>query len=775
MKLFNHCTTGVKTDIIFTLLIILALPSILFAQLNSSKGIQTNILSTTPTSTTIEFILNDYDELTVVADGTESILYSIPGSVWLMEKGMPQLPIQRSSIIIPDLAAMKFNIISAEYTEIETLPVMPSKGHITRDIDPSTIPFSFDAFYSTNSWYPEETILIDEPYIVKDLRGATVQFNPMKYNPAEGKLKFYTRLVVEVYDDPTQQVVNPLIRNYPLIGTSLEFNDIYKTLFINYGTGYYDYVTVTEQGRLLVIYASEYSDNITPFVNWKEQRGLTTITAEFPAETGSDANSIKTYIQNLYDSPEGLAFIILVGESNQIPTFYGQYEGAPSDPSYTKLAGNDAYPDAFISRISPSSSDNLDYILWKLINYEENPDVGPEAVWYHKGTGVASNEGNPRDWERANWLRDMLLNNMSFTEVDQIYDPGATSSDVTTALNEGRSVLNYLGHGSGTSWGTTGFNVSKIHNLSNGTKNPFIIDVACTNGNFELGECMEEAWIRAGDMNDPKGAIASFGASTLASWVPPCDMQNHSTMLLTTELMQTVGGVCFNGIMHAMDLWGGSSGEGLKLMEQYNIMGDCTTILALDVTVPVELTAFTTENVNGEVIIKWQTATETNNSGFEIQKSEKSNVNGQSEWEKVTFVDGRGTTTEVTNYIYNDKIVKPGAYLYRLKQIDFDGTTSYSSEIEVVVNGPAEFSLMQNYPNPFNPATTIRFTLPVKTDIVISVYNSIGEKVAEVFKGEMEEGYHEVKFDASNLSSGVYFYRFESAQFVDVKKMILAK
>jgi len=775
MHIFFYRTADTKMNIIFTLLVILTLPSIMYAQLSSSKGIQTNILNTTPNSTTIEFILNDYDELAINADGTESMFYSIPGSVWLMEKEMPQLPIHRSSIIIPDLAAMNFNVISAEYREIETLPVMPSKGHITRDIDPLTIPFIFDDFYSTNSWYPEETILIDEPYIVKDLRGTTVQFNPMKYNPAEGKLKIYTRLVVEVYDDPGQQVVNPFIRNYPLTGASMEFDDIYKTLFINYGTGYYDYVTVTEQGRLLVIYASEYSENITPFVNWKIQRGLTTITAEYPAETGSDANSIKTYIQNIYDSPGGLTYIILVGESNQLPTLYGQYEGAPSDPSYTKLAGSDAYPDAFISRISPNSSDNLDYVLWKLINYEKKPTEEFETDWYHKGTGVASNEGNPPDYERANWLREMLMNNMQFTHVDQIYDPGANSSDVIIALNEGRSVLNYIGHGSGTSWGTTGFNVSKIHNLSNGTKNPFVIDVACTNGNFELGECMEEAWIRAGDMNDPKGAIASFGASTLASWVPPCDMQNHSTMLLTTEQIQTVGGVCFNGIMHAMNLWGGSSGEGLKLMEQYNIMGDCTTLLTLDVVVPVELTAFTTENVEGDVMIKWQTATEINNSGFEIQKSEMSNINGQAEWEKVTFVDGRGTTAEVTNYTYNDKVVKPATYFYRLKQIDFDGTISYSEEIKIDVNGPTEFALMQNYPNPFNPATTIKFTLPVKLDIVIAVYNSIGERVAEIFKGEMEEGYHEVKFDAANLSSGVYFYRFESKQFVDVKKMLLAK
>ena len=782
MLLNYYSSTENKVNVIFTLLVILTLPSIMFAQLSSPKGIQTNVLNTTPTSTTIEFNLNFYDEVNIDAGGIQSILYSIPGSVWLMEKGMPQLPIHRSSVVIPDLAAMNFNIISAEYTEIETLPIMPSKGHITRDLNPSEIPFIFDDFYSTNSWYPEETIVVDEPYIVKDLRGATVQFNPMKYNPVEGKIKICTKLVVEVYEDPSQQVVNPLIRNNPLVGTSIEFNEIYKSLFINYGTGYYDYVTVSEQGRLLVIYASEYSENIVPFVNWKEQRGLTTITAEYPAQTGTDANSIKTFIQNLYDSPEGITYIILVGESNEVPTLYGEYEGAPSDPSYTKLAGTDAYPDAFISRISPSSSDNLDYILWKLINYERNPYVGPEAEWYHKGTGVASNEGNPRDWERANWLRDMLMNNMSFTEVDQIYDPGATSTQVTTALNEGRSVVNYLGHGSGTSWGTTGFNVSRIHNLSNGTKNPFVIDVACTNGNFELNECMEEAWIRAGDMNNPKGAIASFGSSTLASWVPPCDMQNHSTMLLTTEQMQTVGGVCFNGIMHAMDLWGGSSGQGLKLMEQYNIMGDCTTLLTLDVVVPVELAAFTTENVDGDVIIKWQTSTETNNNGFELERSEKPEVSMQKNWENIAFVQGHGTTAEVHDYTYRDKIEKTGSYYYRLKQIDFDGTITYSEEIEVDVNNPTDFVLMQNYPNPFNPSTTIRFTLPVTTDLVISVYNSLGEKVADLFKGEMEEGYHEVKFDASNLpaggqglSSGVYFYRLESAQFTDVKKMLLTK
>ncbi|MDZ7625490.1 MAG: T9SS type A sorting domain-containing protein [Ignavibacteriaceae bacterium] len=110
-----------------------------------------------------------------------------------------------------------------------------------------------------------------------------------------------------------------------------------------------------------------------------------------------------------------------------------------------------------------------------------------------------------------------------------------------------------------------------------------------------------------------------------------------------------------------------------------------------------------------------------------------------------------------------------------MKQIDFDGTVSYSEEIEIDVTGPKEFTLYQNYPNPFNPSTTIKFALPERTNIEIAVYNSLGEKVADVLKSELSEGYHEVNFSASNLSSGIYFYRLESEKFVSVKKMIIIK
>ena len=243
-------------------------------------------------------------------------------------------------------------------------------------------------------------------------------------------------------------------------------------------------------------------------------------------------------------------------------------------------------------------------------------------------------------------------------------------------------------------------------------------------------------------------------------------------LLLGTGNGTTQFDLAASGLAHAQFIRILDDGDGTAVVPNAGFDLDAIEATAV---IPVELVSFTAESEGDEVVLKWQTASETNNMGFEVEKSEKSNVIGQTDWNKVGFVDGFGTTTERTNYIFKEKISKPGIYLYRLKQIDFDGTVAYSPEVEIDVTGPREYALYQNYPNPFNPTTTIKFALPVKTNLVIAVYNSIAEKVSELFKGELDEGYHEVEFNAASLSSGIYFYRFESDSYVDVKKMILLK
>ncbi len=108
--------------------------------------------------------------------------------------------------------------------------------------------------------------------------------------------------------------------------------------------------------------------------------------------------------------------------------------------------------------------------------------------------------------------------------------------------------------------------------------------------------------------------------------------------------------------------------------------------------------------------------------------------------------------------------------------LDANSVTS-PTEITGVENGlvPQEFALFQNYPNPFNPSTKIKFALPAEIYLTLSVYNIIGEKITEIFNGKINEGYHEMMFNASELSSGVYFYKIESENFNSTKKMILMK
>jgi hypothetical protein len=187
--------------------------------------------------------------------------------------------------------------------------------------------------------------------------------------------------------------------------------------------------------------------------------------------------------------------------------------------------------------------------------------------------------------------------------------------------------------------------------------------------------------------------------------------------------------------------------------------------------IPVELTSFTATSQFDKIILNWVTATETNNLGFEIDRKQNN-----SEWEKIGFVDGHGTTTEPKEYSYIDDIstLQGKLLVYRLKQLDFDGSFEYSNVVEVEVT-PIHFELSQNYPNPFNPTTAIRYSVPMEGLVTLKVYNTVGEEVIILANEVKQAGIYEVEFDASNLPSGIYFYKLQASSFVQVKKMILLK
>jgi hypothetical protein len=193
---------------------------------------------------------------------------------------------------------------------------------------------------------------------------------------------------------------------------------------------------------------------------------------------------------------------------------------------------------------------------------------------------------------------------------------------------------------------------------------------------------------------------------------------------------------------------------------------------------PVELVSFTalSQRLNAE--LKWTTATEKNNHGFEVER--KAIDNGKltmDNWSKVGFVEGNGTSNSPKEYSFSDKNLKTGKYTYRLKQIDRDGKFAYSQEVEVTVGSvPKIFALEQNYPNPFNPSTTIGFTLNVSGHTTLKIYDAVGREVATLVNEDLEAGvYHHRAFDASRLASGMYLARLVSGDKIQIRRMVLIK
>lgn len=195
-------------------------------------------------------------------------------------------------------------------------------------------------------------------------------------------------------------------------------------------------------------------------------------------------------------------------------------------------------------------------------------------------------------------------------------------------------------------------------------------------------------------------------------------------------------------------------------------------------SLPVELTSFTANAVGKNVVLKWNTATEINNAGFEVERKVSSlDFARNSQWENIGFVEGYGTVNTPQEYTFIDSKISAGTYLYRLKQIDRDGKFEYSPQVEVTVaHLPNEFTLLQNYPNPFNPTTAIQFAIPTTQFATLKVYTALGQEVATLFSGIAEGNkMHTVEFNGSTLPSGVYFYALKTKDRNEVKKLTLLK
>lgn len=539
---------------------------------------------------TLKLNVNSYSLCEVqTPNGTEVVVGSSEG-INDMGKGMPDIPYFATSVRIPAKGKAIAEVIDAKYVTVENISVAPSKGAIKRNIDPSTVPYEYGKCYSVDAFVPSTEAVNSEAFCIRDVRGTSVQFFPFQYNPVQKQLKVCTEMTVRVKF--TQQPgENEITSSYEKID---EFENICRHLFINYG-GKTRYTQLQDghPGRMLIICKDTYQSAMTDFINWKREKGIETEMVLMSA-VGTTAANVQTYITNYFSNHSDLAYILLVGDAADVPT--SGTSSANSDNKYAYLVGNDHYADAFIGRFSGESVTHIQNMVRKVINYEKELTTG--ATWLSNAYGSASNEGAGQGHNQGNGAESDMqhmgfiqtdLENYGYTvtRVNQVSQQYSYTSDVaatSAAFNNGVGLGCYIGHGDTQEWASTGYTNTHVNALTNENKLPFIISVACVNGDFNGNTCFAEAWLRASKNGNPTGALAFLGSTINQDWTPPMTAQDEMvdiiTESLTNNIKRTIGGITFNGYFRMIQDHpsSGNDGDGPGTADTWTIFGDPSTM-----------------------------------------------------------------------------------------------------------------------------------------------------------------------------------------------------
>ncbi|MCB0805307.1 MAG: hypothetical protein KDC05_05870 [Bacteroidales bacterium] len=524
----------------------------------------------------ITFSLEGFQFIPVETPNGNAGIIDIENSSRILVKGAPDLAKLTASVIIPDMAQMKVEVIDAKFETFEEIEIAPSKGNFSRDNDPANVPFEYGRWYSEDKFYPGELAELRNPYIVRDHRGQTVIVYPFQYNPVTKTLKVYTSLTVKL-SETGNAGYNPLVRQSIPDKIDADFSKIYAHHFLN--SSITDYTPVEEEGNMLVISYGAFMADMQAFVDWKNTIGIPTEMVN--VSTIGNSAAIKTYIANYYNT-NGLTYVLLVGDASQVPS---SYASGDSDNDYSYIVGSDHYPDIFVGRFSAETAAHVQTQVQRTIEYEQTPNTGYD--FYTKCMGIASDQGpgddSEYDYQHIRNMQTDLLN-YTYDYNFELFDGSQggndasgnpSSSMVGADINSGTGIILYTGHGSTTSWSSSGFSSTSVNSLTNTGKLPFIWSVACVNGNFVGTTCFAEAWMRATYNNEPSGAIATLMSTINQSWNPPMEGQDEMVDLLVesyaNNIKRSFGGLSMNGCMKMNDTYGSAGDE---MTDTWTCFGD---------------------------------------------------------------------------------------------------------------------------------------------------------------------------------------------------------
>ncbi len=584
-----------------------------FSSLKANDAFKVTYKQISSKEINLEFKLGEYNLIQTELNNIQYTRIVFDHSITTNKKGYAELPYLHASIELMDNKNVSIKVEEGEYTDyqLET-DLIPSRGTIYRSQNKDEVPYVIDPASIKDTWYPKTLASSTEPYIIKDKRGINIYVYPFVYNSKKKVLRVYKSLKIKVISNSSTPV-NPLYNKTNEVLP--EMQSVYQSIFINYNQNSKDNLTINQYGDILLITTSRDETAVEPYIKWKQEKGFNVEKQVVNTDT-----NVKDLIKERYNANNNILYVVLVGDWDDIKSDKGPQDG-PMDPQLGCVVGTDNVADIIIGRISANRASDVTTQVNKFINYEQNPENG--ANWYSAALGIASDEGGPSqdkgddneaDTTHQRVIFEDKLSHFTFSEFYKAFDPGANVNDVKSAVESGVSIINYTGHGSMTSWSTTGFSNSNVNQLTNNNKLPIVFSVACNNGDFHQGTCFAESWLR----KENGGAVIMLAASISQPWDEPMRGQDYIADLIiggynydehegqnginTTEQRSIVGSIVFNAFVLMI-----SESDGIndwETVKTWNIFGDPT--LQIRTEAPKELSLSNSviiSDINFETIV----------------------------------------------------------------------------------------------------------------------------------------------------------------------------
>ena len=670
--------------------------------------------------------------------------------------GRPLLPVRKELVEIPHgvTPTVRTDVVWEEELSIAH-PILPAQPPVLKS---SSIPpeFVFDReFYHARTWTPREIAAIEEVAIMRRHRVVSLKVSPVQYLPGEGKMRVVRRLrvVIDLTPEPvatSRGVAQRYLTRHSEETMAATVCNFQRQAFSDGAIGY------------LIITRDALAPELMPLVEWKRTKGFhTTLVPLSEISAVPTKEEIKGYIQQAYEAWQiPPYYVLLVGDANDIPAWYGDSSGYPTDLYYSTVDGDDIFPDVRLGRLSVATLNETNSSVEKIIHYEQNEwSSGDE--WLDRAYFIASRDAAYHQIAESTHAYCTRLARQNGMVCDSLWTYYQTGTPIDDAFNSGRGMVTYSGHGSAGGWVDPRFWSPDAESLQNLDKYPLVLSYACLTGNY-TSHCFGEVLTRGSD----NGALAFLGSSAPSYWDQDDIFQRYLFDALFIHGFSALGDIIEYGKFGLANL---DDSLSAYYYEVYNLLGDPSLDIYTDSPHPIVVD-------HPDLIPSGSYSLE-----VQVQDSKKPVYNAfvscLTDTISTAFTDSTGIAMVQLQTSPGDTVwvTVTGHNLRPHRSYALSAPTGVPERPREL----SQFAPLGNDPNPFRDETRIRYYVPYRGAVSLQIYDSSGRLVRRE-RWTRAPGYHSFVWDgtdsnSSTLSSGIYLCRLEISGISLTKKMILLK